>query len=222
MRAGLYVRLSKRKAAPSNGSGSTDRPAALLPEAQIKPLVRYARAREMEIVHDEDGSACYIDNGVSGARDRRPALDRLMDRVRRREVDAIVVMKLDRLARSVAHLTRLGGELEALGVGLVVVDQAIDTTTPAGKLLFHVLGAIAEFERDLIRERTLAGLEVARARGKRLGRRPALDPIDCKRIDRLRRTGKSINQITEIVGKSRSVVARELRRQKKGGNSCVT
>jgi len=97
---------------------------------------------------------------------------------RRRRFDVLAITKLDRLARSVRHLTTLAAELEALGVGLVVLDQAIDTTTPAGRLLFNVLGSIAEFERDLIRERTTAGLAAARRRGATLGRPRAFGPRD--------------------------------------------
>ena len=93
----------------------------------------------------------YVDHGVSGAKDSRPALDEMLEAVRLRRVGAVVVTKLDRLARSVRHLITLAAELEALGVDLVVLDQAIDTGTPAGRLMFHVLGSIAEFERDLIR-----------------------------------------------------------------------
>lgn len=151
----------------------------------------------------------FVDEGVSGRTDRRPALDRLMDAARRREVDAIAVVKLDRLARSVRHLTQLVGELEALGVDLVVLDQGIDTSTPAGRLLFHVIGAIAEFETDLIRERTVAGVEAARRRGKRIGRPEVTDRKLRERIVRLSRIGrKSTREIAALVGVSKSTVAR--------------
>jgi resolvase-like protein len=96
----------------------------------------------------------FVDHGVSGAKASRPALDALLAAARSRKVDILACTKLDRLARSTHHLVTLGKELEALGVDLVVLDQTIDTTTPSGRLLFHVLAAIAEFERDLIRERT--------------------------------------------------------------------
>ncbi len=127
--------------------------------AQLADLRAYAERRGAQPL-------VYVDRGISGARDRRPALDELMGAVRRREADAVVVTKLDRVARSVRHLTALAAELEALGVDLLVLDQSIDTGTPSGRLLFHVLGAIAEFERDLIRERTRAGLAAARRRGR--------------------------------------------------------
>ncbi len=153
----------------------------------------------------------FIDKGVSGSRGSRPALDRLMAAARLREVGAVVVVKLDRLARSVRHLTQLAEELEALDVGLVVLDQAIDTTTPSGRLLFHVLSSIAEFERDLIRERTKAGLDAARRRGKRLGRPPVTDRRTRDRIRRLRTRGQSIRAIAAGVGVSHPTVLRVLR-----------
>lgn len=153
----------------------------------------------------------YVDQGVSGARDRRPALDRLLADARRRRFDVLVVVKLDRLARSVRHLTELAAELDALGVGLVVLDQAIDTTTPAGKLLFHVLGSIAEFERDLIRERTRAGVAAAKRRGKRLGRPKAIRGFAAwKTVEERIATGTSMAAIARELGVSRASVSRHL------------
>ncbi len=172
---------------------------------QLDQLRRYAGDRDLEIVEE------YVDEAVSGATDRRPALDRLMADARRRRFDALACTKLDRLARSVRHLTAMGAELEALGVDLIVVDQAIDTSTPSGRLLFNVLGAIAEFERDLIRERTIAGLAAARRRGRHPGRPPALDCRGRERALRLRRAGRSIREIAEVLAVSKSVIARELR-----------
>jgi DNA invertase Pin-like site-specific DNA recombinase len=112
----------------------------------------------------------FVDHGVSGAKERRQALDALLAAARARKIDVVVCTKLDRLARSVHHLVALGKELEALRVDLVVLDQ-IDTTTPPGRLLFHVLASIAEFERDLIRDRVMAGIKRAKAQGRRA--RPA-------------------------------------------------
>lgn len=173
-------------------------------EVQLHQLRTYAEARGLEI------AAEYVDNGVSGAKAKRLALDRLVADARRRAFDAVACVKLDRLARSVHHLTNLGREFEVLGIDLIVLDQAIDTTTPAGRLLFHVLGSIAEFERDLIRERTLAGLAAARRRGQTLGRPRALDPGKKQRLVRLARSGSSIRSIADTLGVSKSTVAREL------------
>jgi DNA invertase Pin-like site-specific DNA recombinase len=186
-RAGIYARVS-----------TTDQH----PEAQLDPVREYAEARGFKI------EAEYVDKGVSGAKANRPALDKLMAAARRRDLDVIVIAKLDRLARSVQHLVEVALELKALGVDLVVRDQAIDTTTPTGRLLFHVLGSIAEFERDLIRERINAGLDLARKRGKKFGRPPATDAAQRARILRLRKSGRSIRAIAEQVRVGRGTVHR--------------
>lgn len=167
-------------------------------EPQLHALRTYAEARGLEVTGE------YVDRGVSGAKDRRPALDRLMDDARRRRFDVLACTKLDRLARSVHHLTSLGRELEALGIDLVVLDQSIDTSTPAGRLLFHVLGSIAEFERDLICERTRVGMRAAKRRGARIGRPEAA-------VDRLElvqgiRAGASVSALARRLGIARSTV----------------
>jgi DNA invertase Pin-like site-specific DNA recombinase len=163
------------------------------PEIQLHALREYAERRG-------EGAVEFVDHGVSGGKDRRPALDELMQAARRREIKAVAVTKLDRLARSVRHLTNLASELEALGVDLVVLDQGIDTSTATGRLLFNVLGAIGEFERDLIVDRTKAGLAAARRRGIRLGRPRALGQDQVKRARRLASTGHSVRKIAKLVG----------------------
>jgi DNA invertase Pin-like site-specific DNA recombinase len=167
-------------------------------EPQLHALRGYAEARGLEVATE------YVDHGVSGAKDRRPALDRLLADARRRRFDVLACTKLDRLARSVHHLTSLGRELEALGIDLVVLDQSIDTSTPAGRLLFHVLGSIAEFERDLICERTAAGMRAAKRRGARIGRPEVA-------IDRLAlvqgvRSGASVSALARQLGVSRPTI----------------
>jgi DNA invertase Pin-like site-specific DNA recombinase len=134
-----------------------------------------------------------------------------MAAVRRREVKTIVVAKLDRLARSVRHLTNLVAELDALGADLVVTDQGIDTATPTGKLLFHVLAAIGEFERDLIVERTKAGVAAARRRGRVPGRPRALEAEQVARARRLAASGHSVRQIAEMLGCSRATAHRAVK-----------
>ncbi len=171
------------------------------PEIQRDALRSYAHSRGLEIVGE------YVDHGVSGARDRRPALDSMLADARRRRFDAVACVKLDRLARSVRHLTTLASELEALGIDLVVLDQAIDTSTPAGRLLFNVLGSIAEFERDLARERTAAGMRAAKRRGMHVGRPRAA-------VDRVAlvlgiRSGASVSELARALGVSRAT-ARKL------------
>jgi DNA invertase Pin-like site-specific DNA recombinase len=169
-------------------------------EPQLHALRAYTEARGLE------NAAEYVDHGVSGAKDRRPALDRLLSDARRRRFDVLACTKLDRLARSVHHLTALARELEALKIDLVVLDQAIDTSTPAGRLLFHVLGSIAEFERDLIRERTAAGMRAARRRGARIGRPEA--SIDRVELVQGLRAGESVSALSRRFGVARSTVRR--------------
>lgn len=176
------------------------------PEVQLDALQAYAEARSLEVAE------VYVDVGVSGAKAKRPALDRLRSDALRRRFDIVAIVKLDRLARSVHHLTTLGQEFEALGIDLVVLDQAIDTTTPSGKLLFHVLGSIAEFERDLIRDRTRAGLEAARRRGAVLGRPRTISGEASKRVARMHGAGRSLRQIAGVLGVSKTAVCREIQR----------
>jgi DNA invertase Pin-like site-specific DNA recombinase len=117
---------------------------------------------------------------------------------RRRRIDVVACTKLDRLARSVHHLVAMGREFEVLGVDLAVLDQSIDTTTPAGRLLFHMLAAIAEFERDLIRDRVVAGLRRAKAQGVRLGR--PRRGVDVVRVKALLADGQSLRAVAKSLG----------------------
>jgi DNA invertase Pin-like site-specific DNA recombinase len=165
-------------------------------------LRAYAEARGLEVAGE------YLDEGISGAKDRRPALDRLLSDARRRTFDVVACVKLDRLARSVHHLTSLAREFQALGIDLVVLDQAIDTSTPAGRLLFHVLGSIAEFERDLIRERTVAGMTSARRRGARIGR--PRTTLSKSQVAEAARAGNSLAAIARLLGTSRATARRLL------------
>src|SRR6266852_3932001 len=140
------------------------------PENQLGELRRYVGARGWTAVE-------YVDRGVSGAKDRRPALGTLIRDAKRRRLDVLVCWRLDRLGRNLRHLVTLLDDLQALGIGFVTLGEGIDTTTPAGRLQLHVLSAISQFERDRIAERVRAGLQRARTQGKRLGRpraRPAM------------------------------------------------
>ncbi len=175
-------------------------------DSQLDTLRAYARARGFGVTTE------FVDAGASGAKRRRPALDRLLAEVRGGRVDAVVCTKLDRLARSVRHLTQLAAELEALGVDLIVTEQAIDTSTTAGRLLFHVLGAVAEFERDTIRERVTAGLAAARRRGKHIGRPRALDRAQANRLRRMCKAGRSQRHMARVLGVSQGTVRREMMR----------
>jgi DNA invertase Pin-like site-specific DNA recombinase len=157
------------------------------PDNQLVALRSFAEARGWMVTE-------FVDHGISGAKDRRPGLDALLAAVRARKVDVVACIKLDRLARSTRHLVTLAGDLEALGVDLIVLDQSIDTTTPSGRLLFHMLAAIAEFERDLIRDRVMAGLRRAKAQGRHLGR-PRRHHIELAEVRALVAEGLSLRAI---------------------------
>src|SRR5882672_6059701 len=150
---------------------------------QTRELEQFTEARGWRMI------GAYIDDGVSGAKDSRPELDRLMADAHRRKFDVVIVWKFDRFARSVSHLLRALETFNALGISFVSLSEQMDTTTPAGKMVFTVLGAVAELERSLIAERVRAGLRNARAKGKTLGR-PRMT-VDAVRIARLRATGAS-------------------------------
>jgi DNA invertase Pin-like site-specific DNA recombinase len=167
-------------------------------------LRNYAKARDFQIVEE------YIDEGISGAKAKRGALDRLLADAHQRRFDAVLVWKLDRLGRSLSHLIRLAETLSSLGVDLVSLgDPGLDTTSPHGKLIFSVMGAVAEFERDLIRERTKAGVEAARRRGKRLGRPRVYVPIT--QAHRLLAQGLSVSGAARELGISKATLQRRLK-----------
>jgi DNA invertase Pin-like site-specific DNA recombinase len=142
----------------------------------------------------------YVDTGISGAKDRRPELDRLLTDAHRRRFDSVVVWRFDRFARSVSHLLRALETFRSLGIEFVSLSEQVDTSTPAGKLVFTVLGAVAELERSLIAERVKAGLRNARAKGKRLGRPRSY--VDTVEIQRLRAQGASWRAVGAALGVS--------------------
>ena len=185
-RVGLYARTSTTEQEPLN---------------QLLALRAYAAARGWDIVE-------YVDQ-VSGTKDRRPAFDALLTAARARKVDVIACVKLDRLARSTRHLVGFVAELDVLAVDLLVLDQAIDTTTPAGRLLFHVLAAISEFERDLIRDRVIAGLRRAKAQGKTLGR-PRRHHVDATKARELVAQGLSLRAVARALHTHPMTVSRVL------------
>ena len=180
MRAALYVRVSTVDQHTEN---------------QHDELRRYAQARGWS-------AGLYEDKGISGAKERRVGLDSLVRAAKRREIDVLVVWRLDRLGRNLRHLILLLDELAALGVAFVSLGEGIDTSTPAGRLQLHVLGAIAEFERERIRERVRAGLARARKEGKRLGRPPK--PIAPETLATV--AGLSVREAARQLGVSKSVV----------------
>ena len=159
---------------------------------QARELRQFCEARGWQVAGE------YLDEGISGAKDSRPELDRLMADAHRRRFDAVVVWKFDRFARSVSHLLRALETFKALGIEFVSLSEQVDTSTPTGKMVFTVLGAVAELERSLIAERVRAGLRNARAKGKRLGRPRMV--VDSARIARLRAQGVGWKKIAAELG----------------------
>src|SRR6266404_8446106 len=150
---------------------------------QTRELEQFAQARGWCLVDS------YLDLGISGSKDKRPELDRLMADAHRRRFDVVIVWRFDRFARSVSHLLRALETFNALGIAFVSLSEQLDTSTPTGKMVFTVLGAVAELERSLIAERVRAGLRNARAKGRRLGR-PRVN-VNSVRIAALRAGGAS-------------------------------
>jgi DNA invertase Pin-like site-specific DNA recombinase len=152
----------------------------------------------------------YRDRGQSGAKQDRPALNQLLSDLRKRKIDVILVWSLDRLARSLKHLLSIAEECRALGFDLVSLRQNIDTTLPAGRLTFSILGAVAEFERELLRERVKAGMAQARRAGKRIGR-PALrhfSSAELERIRSLRTQGVSVRKLAKDFATTQWMIAK--------------
>ncbi len=159
---------------------------------QVRELREYCQRRAWDITGE------YIDVGVSGAKDSRPELNRLMADAHKRRFDVVCVWRFARFARSVSHLLRALKTFKALGIDFVSYSEQMDTSTPAGKMVFTVLGAVAELERSLIVERVRAGLRNARAKGKKLGR-PRVS-VDSAQVARLRAQGASWRAISKQPG----------------------
>jgi DNA invertase Pin-like site-specific DNA recombinase len=156
---------------------------------QTRDLRQFAEARGWQLADE------YVDSGVSGARDSRPELNRLMADAKRRRFDVVLVWKLDRFGRSLRHLVNALAEFESLGIAFVSLSDNLDLSTPSGRLMFQIIGAMAEFERALIQERVRAGIRNARAKGKRLGR-PSKH-VDALVINILRSQGASWREIAD-------------------------
>jgi len=159
---------------------------------QTRDLEQFTTARGWSLVDS------YLDVGISGSKDRRPELDRLMRDAHARKFDVVVVWRFDRFARSVSHLLRALETFQALGIAFVSLSESMDTTTPAGRMVFTVLGAVAELERSLIVERVRAGLRNARAKGKLLGRPRVY--VDLRQVATLRASGASWAAIADRMG----------------------
>jgi DNA invertase Pin-like site-specific DNA recombinase len=186
-RAAIYARVSTS----NNGQD---------PTMQTREMEEFCERRDWQL------AGSYIDNGFSGSKESRPELDRLIADAHRRRFDTVVVWKFDRFARSVSHLLRALETFKALGIDFVSLSEQVDTSTPTGKMVFTVLGAVAELERSLIAERVRAGIRNARAKGKTLGRPKVA--VDASRIAALRAQGHSWCTIRRETGLAKGTAQR--------------
>jgi len=187
-RVALYARVS-------TADQSTD--------SQLLDLRRYVSERSWDIFNE------FVDEGISGTKDSRPALNELMNDAKKRRFDVVLVWRFDRFARSTKHLILALEEFKNLGIDFVSYQENIDTSSPLGSAIFTIISAVAQLERDIIAERVKAGLRRAKENGKRLGRpRVGVDP---KRISTLRSRGLSLRSIAQKTGISRTTVSEILR-----------
>jgi len=177
MRVALYARVST-----TNGQH---------PEMQLNELREYASRRDWEVME-------YVDEGVSGSKESRPALNRMMADAHRRRFDAILVWKIDRFGRSLKHLVTALADLDSYGVAFISLRDNLDLSTPSGRLMFQVIGAMAEFELSLTKERVKCGLVNARAQGKQLGRPRRV--VDRDTILSMKAEGTSLRDIANKLG----------------------
>lgn len=185
-RAALYLRVS-------TGEQSVD--------SQRRDLREYVERRGLELVGE------YVDEGISGAKESRPQLNALLAAARRREFDVLVVWSFSRFSRTLKQLVLALEEFQSLKIDFISFSEAVDTSTPAGRVLFAVIASFSQFEREVTRERVLAGLRAARQRGTRLGRPKQRDD---ERIVLLRNQGLSVRAIAREVGTSLGSVQRAL------------
>jgi len=193
-RVALYCRVST-----ANGQQS--------PDLQLRELRDYVSRRGWKVGGE------YTDEGVSGSRESRPALNQLMSDAHHRRFDAVLVWKLDRFGRSLRHLVNSLAELEARGIAFISLRDNLDLTTPSGRLMFQIIGAMAEFERSLIAERVKAGMQNARAKGKRLGR-PPITYVNAKKRETIARAYRqkqgSLRELAAKFGTSLGTVRRSV------------
>ena len=188
MRVAIYARVST-----TNGQ---------TPEMQLSDLREYASRRGWKVFAE------YVDNGVSGAKESRPELNRLMADAHRRHFDIVLCWKIDRFGRSLKHLVNALADLDSYGIAFVSLRDNLDLSTPSGRLMFQIIGAMAEFERSLIQERVRAGLRNARIKGKTLGRPRRV--VSGDQMARLREQGASFREIAKAVGASPGTVRTRL------------
>src|ERR1700688_2457746 len=191
MRIGIYARVSTKDQSC---------------ELQVRDLRAYCVARRFDLVRE------YVDVGQSGAKDSRPELNKLMDDARKRQFDAIVVWRFDRFARSTKHLLLALEEFRSLGIQFISYQENLDTSSALGQALFTIVSAVAQLERDLIRERVSAGIRNARANGKKLGR-PRVK-ANLEEILQLRAEGHSLRKIAAKLGIGDGTVRDRLKDQR--------
>ena len=188
MRVGLYARVST-----TNGQS---------PEMQLAELREYSARRGWEIFRE------YVDQGVSGSKESRPELNRLMADAHHRHFDIVLCWKVDRFGRSLRHLVNALADLDSYGIAFVSLRDNLDLSTPSGRLMFQIIAAMAEFERSLIQERVRAGLRNAKLKGKILGRPRRI--VSSDEMTRLRAQGASFREIAKAVGASPGTVRTRL------------
>jgi DNA invertase Pin-like site-specific DNA recombinase len=167
---------------------------------QLNELREYSTRRNWHVAGE------YVDNGVSGAKESRPELNRLMADAKRRKFDAVLVWKLDRFGRSLKHLVMSLADLESLGIAFVSLRDGFDLSTPSGRLMFQIIGAMGEFERNLIRERVKAGMAHAKSKGRKLGR--ARLHVNMAAVEARRANGESLRAIARDLGVSAALLVK--------------
>lgn len=192
VRVALYARVSTM-----NGQN---------PEMQLAELREYAARRGWTITSE------YVDLGVSGSKESRPELNRMLKDAHARSIDAVLCWKLDRLGRSLKHLVTTIEDLTAYGVAFVSLRDNLDLSTPSGRLMLHIIGAMAEFERELIRERVSAGIQAARRRGARIGRPRVYANAD--KVRALRAAGVPWREVSKRLGIGTGTAVRALQQAK--------
>lgn len=181
-------------------------------EMQQIALSEYCTARSFQIYKE------YIDSGFSGSKDSRPALNQLMDDARKRKFDTIIVYRFDRFARSSRHLIQALEEFKSLGIEFISYQENIDTSSPLGKAIFVIVGAMAELERNIIVDRVKSGLKAAKSKGKLLGR-PKIS-LDSRLLFTLKGKGKSVRAIAKALGVSKTTIAKYLATQSSNNLTC--
>lgn len=194
MKAALYARVSKN-------NGHQD------PEVQLRDQREFSKRKDWDIFSE------YVDHGISGAKESRPELNRLMEDAAAKKFDVVIVWKFDRFARSAQHLLKALDRFKELGIAFVSITEGIDTSTPMGKLVFTVLGAVAEMERSLIIERVKAGVRKAQATGTRSGRAIGRqrNELTTEDVKARQAAGESVGQIADSLGISRALVYKRLK-----------